>query len=72
MKYTREEIKKRIEELEYYINGFQWLSGRGVTVKNLRVRKDKAVADVIFHDYDDGVTERYNGCEYPYAKIFRE
>ena len=63
MKHTREEIKKRIEEFEYYINGFQRLNGRDV-------QKDKAVADLIIHDFDDGITERYDNCEYPYVKIF--
>jgi hypothetical protein len=68
---NREEIKQKIHDHEYYGNGFNHLSGRAVSVKNLRITKTKAVADIILHDYDENSKERFNQCEYPLEKLLK-
>jgi len=62
---NKETIKEKIIAYETRVNGFEGLSGVGVEVKNLRVTKIKAVADIILHtDYESGTSERYNKLEY--------
>jgi hypothetical protein len=66
----REIIKEKIIAHETRVNGFNHLSGVGVEVKNLKVTKTMAVADVILiTDAEAGTSERYNSCEYPLDKI---
>ena len=64
-KITKEklaEIKDKIAEFEYVKNGLHRLNGTSVEIKNLRIRKDKAIVDIIliFEDRQ----ERYDDCEY--------
>lgn len=67
---TKEQIKNKIIEIETRLNGFDKLCGVGVEVKNLRLRKTKVIADVILHtDYEAGISERFNNCEYSLDKI---
>ena len=56
------EIKDKIAEFEYIKNGMHHLNGTSVDVKNIRIRKDKAIVDIIliFEDRQ----ERYNEVEY--------
>lgn len=61
----KQEIKKKIENYEYYqFTVGNKLCGRDVEVRNLKVGKGKAVADIILHDYDDNYQERHDKCEY--------
>jgi len=65
MKITKEqiaEIKDKIAEFEYVKNGMHRLNGTSVDVRNVRIRKDKAIVDIIliFEDRQ----ERYNEVEY--------
>ena len=57
-------IKDQIAEYEYHMNGFKQLNGRHVKVVNLRVRKDKYIADVTLIDDFDGYRESFKDCEY--------
>ena len=61
------EIKNKIEELEYVQNGLHRLSGTSVEVRNLRIRGDKAVADV-YLIYEDR-TENHPDLEYDLDKL---
>jgi hypothetical protein len=58
-------IKKAIQTLEYYHNGLHHISGAGVKVTNLKVRKIKpTTADITLY-FDEGErTEKYRGIEY--------
>ena len=58
-------LKDLISEYEYYTNGFQRLSGCDVQVFNVRIRKDKYIADVVLWTDDGAIKTRYNNCEYP-------
>lgn len=68
---TRKEIKSRIEEHEYFSNGFHKLNGYHVKAVNLKQRQDKFIVDIIIHSADDNATERYNDCEYPKEFILK-
>jgi len=69
---TKELIRDKIIEHEIRINGFDRLSGVGVEIKNLRITKKKAIADIVLHtDYEDGTSERYDNCEYPLVKLLK-
>jgi hypothetical protein len=57
---NRTEIRDAIHDNEFYGNGMQHMSNVGVSVRNLRVNKTEAVADIII--YLDDVTERTNNC----------
>jgi len=61
---TKKEAKEKIWAFEFYRNGFHKLSGCDVEVRNIKLRKTKVIADVIFIDNDD-ISERHNNCEYP-------
>lgn len=65
----KQEIKQRIETFEYYGNGFNHLCGKEVLVRNVKVLKHKAIADIILRDCEDGKSERYNKCEYPIVQL---
>lgn len=65
-KRVSEELRRKIETLEYYKNGFDHLSGANVHAVNVKVRKHKAIADILLiTDAENGTLERYNNCEYP-------
>ena len=68
---NRQTIKDKILDFEYRnwtVGGS--LSGRDVVVRNLKVKKDKAVADIILYDYgDDLYQERHNNCEYDFQSL---
>ena len=66
---TKKEAKERIETIEFYGNGFHKLSGYDVRAINIRLRKEKVIADIIF--YEDGVRERHDNCEYPIEVLER-
>ena len=64
-KITKEklaEIKDKIAEFEYVKNGLHRLNGTSVEIKNLRIRKDKAIVDIILIFEDR--TENYPDEEY--------
>ena len=61
--------KQAIEKFEYIHNGFQRLSGCSAEACNVAIRKDEVIADVILHDYNDNVHQRYNECRYPRAEL---
>ncbi len=63
MEISKDEIKEKIIEFERRISGLDKISGVDVKVLNLRIRKDKYIADVIISE--DEKSERYNNCEYP-------
>ena len=62
-------VKQAIEALEYYRNGFNKLWGVEVYARNVKLLKDKAVADIIIRWFEEGKQERYNACEYPYEDL---
>lgn len=64
-KITKEqitEVKKKIEDFEYVKNGMHRINNSSVDVRNVRIRGDKALADVylIFEER----TENYPDEEY--------
>lgn len=64
---NRNEIRDAIHDYEFYGNGMQHMSNVGVSVRNLRVNKTEAVADIIL--YLDDVTERTNNCHIPLVEL---
>ena len=48
---NKQQIKNKITDYEYYRSGLQHLSGTDVKVKNLKILKNKAVADIILHNH---------------------
>ena len=63
-KTDKKKVKKDIEEYEYYQNGYNKLNGHYVEARNIRIKKDIIVADIIINDQLGGKTERYNNTEY--------
>lgn len=62
----RKKVKEAIWRFEYYRNGFHLLRG-DVEVKNLKLLKDKAVADIILYgERGMRLKEYYPHCEFPY------
>lgn len=59
------QVKKCIHDLEYRQNGYYALSGRDVVVTNVRIRKEKVIADIkLITDMEAGTSETYKNCEY--------
>ena len=65
----KKDIKKRIEDYEYNHSGISYVMGSYAEAINIRVnnRDKKATADVKLVKQMDGITERYNDCEYTFA-----
>ena len=65
---NKKQIKEKIEDFEYHNSGLKYINGAYVDVINIKInKKDKVVtADVKLVKQMDGVTERYNDCEYPF------
>lgn len=58
-------IQKALEYFEWKNNGFDKLSGTDVLVKNIRIKKDEVIADVIlYHDIETGHTETFRNIKY--------
>lgn len=72
---NKKQIKMIIEDYELYHTGFSKINGACVEAKNIRVRKDKIVADVILIEQDTGdghgSMEVCRDCEYPLS-LFKE
>ena len=67
---TKTEAKDIIQNYEYYANGFHRLSGVDVLVRNVRLTKTHAIADIILiTDAECGNSERYNQVKYPLEKL---
>jgi len=69
---TREMVKEKIIDYETKVNGFDKLCGTGVLVRNLRITKYRAIADIVLiTDTETGTRERYNKCEYPLDRLLK-
>ena len=66
---NKQQIKNKITDYEYYRSGLQHLSGTDVEVKNLKILKNKAIADIILHNHEENSFERYNKCEYDLKEL---
>ena len=62
---NKEYIKRRTAEYEYYANGFHRLNAVEVLVRNVRIRKDRVIADIVIRRLEENTEERFNNCEYP-------
>lgn len=69
MKINKDEVKEKIRELERHISGLDKISGVFIKVLNLKIRKDKYIADIVI--CEDENSKRCNNCEYP-KKIIEE
>jgi len=56
--------KELIREFESAKSGIERLADAGVAVRNVRVRKTKIIADVLYLNSENS-HERYNDVEYP-------
>ena len=63
------DIKSKIEDFEYYQNGFAHLSGAWVKVKNLRLTTKVARYDVTICSGEGEPEEKFYDCEYPLEKL---
>jgi len=61
---TNADYKEAIECYEYFATGFSKLSAHSIEIRNVQVRNDIVLADVILHNDEDDVHERINNCEY--------
>lgn len=62
---TKNQIKKRITEIEEFnVTAGYRICGIDVQVKNLKVLKSCAIADIIVKE-EGCLNHRYNGMEYP-------
>jgi len=64
-------IKERIEDIEYYGNGFHKLNGRYVQVLNLRIKGEIVLVDIILGNHEENSVQRYNNCEYPFGELVK-
>lgn len=64
----KKEIKEKIENYEYNHSGIRHINGAYAQAVNIKINKQdkKVTADVKLVKQMDGVTERYNDCEYSF------
>jgi len=67
----KKQAKEIIKKLEYNNNGLGRINGAYVEVVNLKILKEKVVADVILSNDVEQTYERINNCEYP-IKLFKK
>lgn len=63
------EAKELVREFESAQSGIEHLADAGILVKNVRVRKEKVIADVLHLDYTENSHERFNDVEYPIQEL---
>jgi hypothetical protein len=56
-------VREKIHDYEYLVNGMQHLNNSGVSVRNLKRVKGGYKADILL--FIEDAQERYNDCEYP-------
>ena len=68
-KINKKEIKEKIELMEYYLNGFNKLSGYKIKVSHIRFHKkdNSVIADVTV--ITEGERLKYYDCEYSIDKL---
>ncbi len=65
-KQIQKKIKEKIADCEHEANGFDYRGfAPSIKVVNLKILKDKYVADVIIIDHEEKTTERFDEVEYP-------
>ena len=69
MKMNKKEIKDAIESYEVNHNGLRHINGAYVRVLNIKILKDKIVADVILSNDINQTYNRFNNCEYDLSLI---
>ena len=69
MDTIKTKITRKIQDFEFYQNGFKNLSGVDVIVKNVRLLKKLAKADITFCYYEDNYQQKYFNCIYPYKML---
>jgi hypothetical protein len=72
---TKQELKEKIRDLEYYRSGYKKLGGgEDVEVRNVRIRKkdDLVLADVIFHEPCEGEHFRHDNVEYSLSELEKQ
>ena len=65
----KSKVKDLIQEYEAAVTGVELLSDAGIILRNVRVNKTTARADVIEKDYDSKSEVRRNGCTYKIAEL---
>lgn len=68
-KEQRSKYKQVIEAYEYKNSGYSKRAAADVSAVNIKIDGNLVVADVIFKDYNDGTSERYDCWEYPKDKL---
>jgi len=65
---SKEEIKERIETLEWNSNAMKYVNGGDVEAIIIEIDKEEKIvyADVILHYQMDGKQVKYSGLEYPF------
>jgi hypothetical protein len=63
------DITRKIEDFEYYQNGFAHLSGAWAKAKNVRLSGGIALADVTLCSGQGEPEEKFFDCEYPLEKL---
>lgn len=57
------EVRKIIHEKVSLENGLYQLNDQGASIRNVRLRKDRVIYDVILFDYDGDKSSRQNNVE---------
>jgi hypothetical protein len=66
----KNKVKTAIELYELRANGLDKLSGTGVNVKNIIIKKNEVIADItLITDAEAGHSEQYRAVSYPRIKV---
>ena len=69
-KITKEIVKYKIWRLEWYLSGFHKLSGADIKVKNIRLKKDRVIADLtVTPDMEEKIVTKEKDVEYSFKSL---
>lgn len=63
--------KDLVEHFEYRTGGYAKLCGVDLRAINVKIGKEKILADIIITDCEEGNQQRYNKCEYPKEALLK-
>lgn len=69
-KITKEIVKYKIWRLEWSLSGFHKLSGADIKVNNIRLKKNRVIADLtVTPDMEEKITTKEKDVEYSFKSL---
>jgi tRNA pseudouridine-54 N-methylase len=62
-------IRESLHEMVSLEHGLYRLNDQGASIRNVKLRKDRIIYDVVLFDYSDNSSSRHNGVETSFEEL---